>query len=88
MDEVSFWLSFVKSLEDLEKQLERPEVKLSLEILKYAKKQHEVVNKEEFKNMKKNADIIEKIMSDLNFNQVLISLKKDENNIDFKDFFS
>lgn len=62
LDEISFWANFVKSLKDLEKKLEKPEIKLTLEILKFAKKQYEIVNKDEFEALLSNAENIYKIM--------------------------
>lgn len=56
MDEVGFWMNLVKTLENLEKQLEAPPVKLTQEILKYAKKQHEIRNKDAVNKLKKDAE--------------------------------
>lgn len=86
-EEVSFWVNFVQTLEDLLRQLESPAVRLTQEVLKYSKKPHEVRQKDEIVKMRNSAKQIERITSDLNLGQTLLSLKKDENNKDIKDFF-
>lgn len=87
-DEISFWMNLCKSLDNLKLQLDQPGVQLTQKILRAKSLPWEIYQQEEFNNLKKNAENIKQIMTSLNFDQILVSLQKDENNMDIKDFFS
>ena len=74
-NEVNFWNSLYENLVDLSRQAQRPEVKLTIQVLQLRKKVN-IMNIESMKvldNKIAQVDKLSKIMNNLPFNQILLS---------------
>ena len=74
-NEINFWINFHETLVDVSKELNRDEVKLTIEMLKFRKKVHsmDIETDLDLKQNILNSEKISKIMKNLTFNQILAS---------------